>query len=121
MGLAPTGFNAMGRTELQLLCRRKRFKANGTTESMIAALEASLFSDTAATGGGSAAEDGGDDMVLDLTLLNHKELQHLCKQKKLKANVTSVEMRTALEASRCSAMAGSAAEDDDEDVGDDED
>ena len=87
----------------------------------IAALEASLFSDTAATGGGSAAEDGGDGMVLNLTLLNHKQLQHLFKQKKLKANATSVEMRAALEASRCSAMAGSAAEDDDEDVGDDED
>ena len=121
VGLAPTGFNAMGRTELQRLCRQKRFKANGTTESMIAALEASLCSDMAATGGGSAAEDGGDGMVLNLTLLNLKELQHLCKQKKLKANVTSVEMRAALEASRCSAMAGSAAEDDDEDVEDDED
>jgi hypothetical protein len=45
----------------------------------------------------------------------------LCKQKKLKANVTSVEMSAALEASRCSAKAGSAAEDDDEDVEDDED
>ena len=35
-------------------------------------------------------EDGGDGMALNLTLLNHKELQILCKEKKLKANVTSV-------------------------------
>ena len=88
---------------------------------MIAALEASICSDMTATGSGSAAEDGGDGMVLDLTLLNHNQLQRLCVQKKLKANVTYVKMRAALEASRCSAMAGSAAEDDDEDVEDDED
>ena len=99
--------------------------------------------DMTATGDGGAAEDGGDGMILDFKSLNHKELQHLCKQKKLKSNDTSVSMAAALEAFRCSAVAvadggsaaleafrcsavavldgGSAAEDDDEDVEDDED
>ena len=103
--LSPTGFKAMERKDLQRLCKKKGFKANGTTESMIVALGASMCSDMAATGGGSAAEDSGDGMVLDFTSLNHKELQRLCKQKKLKANSTSVNMAAALEALRCSAVA----------------
>ena len=49
----------------------------------------------------------------------------MCKQKKIRANDTSVNMATALEALRCSAVAaaadGSAADDDEEDVEDDED
>ena len=54
---------------------------------------------------GALQEDGGDGMALDLTSLNHKELQRLCKQKKLKANGSSVNMAAALEALRCSAVA----------------
>ena len=57
---------------------------------MVAALEASMCSDMTATGGGCAADDGGDGMVLDFKSLTRGELQHLCKQKKLRANDTSV-------------------------------
>ena len=79
----------------------------------------------AATGDGSAAEDGGDGMVLDFKSLTCEELKDLRKQKKPRANDTSVNMATALEAFRCSVVAvavdGSAAEDDVEDVEDDGD
>ena len=123
--LAPTGFRAMERNELQWLCKQKGFKANGSNKSMVAALQASMSSDMTATGGGCAADDGGDGMILDFKSLTHEELKHLCKQKKPRANDTSVNMATALEAFRCSAVAaaadGSAVEDDDEDVEDDED
>ena len=78
--LAPTGFKAMERKELQRLCKQKGFKANGTNKSMVVALEASLCSDMPTTGGRSAAEVGGDDMVLDFKSMNHKDLQRLCKQ-----------------------------------------
>jgi hypothetical protein len=81
--LAPTGFKAMERKDLQRLCVQKGFKANGTNKSMVAALEASLCSDMAATGGGSAAEVDGDGMVLDFKSMNHKVLKRLCVQKKL--------------------------------------
>ena len=70
----------------------KELKANGTNKSTVAALEASMCSDMAATGGGSAAENGVDGMVLDFKSLSHKELQRLCKQNKLKANDKSVNM-----------------------------
>ena len=64
-------------------------------------------------------------MALDFKSMNHRYLQRLCVQKKLKANGTTVSMAAALEAFRCSAVAvadgGSAAEDNDEDVEDDED
>ena len=88
--------------------------------------------------------DGGDDASLSPTgpkamkrnelhqlcklnfkSLTHRELQDLCKQKKIRANDTSVNMATALEALRRSAVAAaddvSAADDDGEDVEDDED
>ena len=65
------------------------------------------------------------EMADEREVLTRGELQDLCKQKKIRANDTSVNMATALEALRCSAVAaandGSAAEDDDEDVEDDED
>ena len=113
--LATTGFRAMERNELQWLCKQKGFKANGSNKSMVAALQASMT----ATGGGCAADDGGDGMILDFKSLTREELKHLCKQKKPRANDTSVNMVTALEVFRCSAVAaavdGSAAEDDDED------
>ena len=109
---------------------------------MVAALEASICSDVAAAGGGSAAEDGVDGMVLHFKSLSRKELQGLCKQNKLKANDTLENMAAAMEAFRCSAVPvagvvsaaleafrcsavavaddGSAAEDDNEEVEDDE-
>ena len=111
--------------ELQWLCKQKGFKANGSTKSMVAALQASMCSDMTATGGGCAADDGGDGMILDFKSLTREELKDLRKQKKPRENDTSVNMATALEAFRCSAVAaaadGSAVEDDDEDVEDDED
>ena len=93
---------------------------------MVAALQASMCSDTTATGGGCAADDVGDAMIQDFKSLTREELKHLRKQKKPRANDTSVNMATALEAFRCSAVPaaaadGSAVEDDDEDVEDDED
>ena len=122
--LATTGFRAMERNELQWLCKQKGFKANVSNKSMSAALQASMCSDTTATGGGCAADDGGDGMILDFKSLTCEELKLLRKQKP-RANDTSVNMANALEAFRCSAVAavadGSAAEDDDEDVEDDED
>ena len=122
--LAPTGLRAMGRNELQWLCKQKGFKANVSNKSMSAALQASMCSDMTATGGGCAADDGGDGMILDFKSLTCEELKLLRKQKP-RANDTSVNMANALEAFRCSAVAavadGSAAEDDDEDVEDDED
>ena len=54
--LAPTGFKAMERKDLQRLCAQKRIKANGTTKSMVAALEASMCSDMAAVTGWSPWE-----------------------------------------------------------------
>ena len=48
--LAPTGFRAMGRNELQWLCKQKGFKANVSNKSMSAALQASMCSDMTATG-----------------------------------------------------------------------
>ena len=69
--------------------------------------------------------DGVDGMILDFKSLTREELKDLRKQKKPRANDTSVNMATALEAFRCSAVAapadGSAVEDADEDVEDDED
>ena len=140
--LATTGFRAMERNELQWLCKQKGFKANGSNKSMVAALQASMCSDMTATGGGCAADDGGDGMILDFKSLTCEELKLLRKQKP-RASDTSVNMANALEAFRCSAVAvadggsaaleafrcsavaavadGSAAEDDDEDVEDDED
>ena len=50
----------MKRNELQRLCVLKGFKANGKNKDMVSALEASMCSDMAATGGGSAAENGVD-------------------------------------------------------------
>ena len=116
----------MKRNDLQRLCVQKHFKANGTNNSMRVALEASeICSDMAMTGGGSAAVDGGDGMVLDFKSMNHKDLQRLCVQKKLKANGAIVSMAAALEAFKCSVVAvtagGGAAGEDDEDVEDDED
>ena len=70
---------------------------------------------------------GGDhSMVLDFKSMNHKDLQRLCVQKKLKANGAIVSMAAALEAFKCSSVVavtagGGAAEEDDEDVEDDED
>ena len=123
--LAPTGFSAMGRNELQWLCKQKGFKANISNKSMVAALQASMCSDTTATGGGCAADDGADGVILDFKSLTREELEHLRKRKKPRANDTSVNMATALEAFRCSAVPtaadGSAVEDDDEDVEDGED
>ena len=141
--LLPTGFKAMKRNELQRLCVLKGFKAKGKNKDMVSALEASMCSDMAATGGGSAAENGVDGIALDFKSLTRKELQQLCKQNKLRANDKAVNMAVALEARfRCSAVAvaggmnaaldafrfsawvmsdgGSAAEDDDEEVEDDE-
>ena len=133
----------MKRNELQRLCVLKGFKANGKNKDMVSALEASMCSDMAATGGGSAAENGVDGIALDFKSLTRKELQQLCKQNKLRANDKAVNMAVALEAFRCSAVAvaggmnaaleafrfsagvmsdagGSAAEDLDEEVEDDE-
>ena len=113
-------FKLMKRKDLQRLCVQKHFKANGTNNSMRVALEASICSDMAMTGGGSAAVDGGDGMVLDFKSMNHKDLQRLCVQKKLKANGTTVSMAAALEAFRCSVVAVTAgrgvAKEDDKDV-----
>ncbi len=115
----------MGRNELQWLCKQKGFKANISNKSMVAALQASMCSDTTATGGGCAADDGADGVILDFKSLTREELEYLRKQKKPRANDTSVNMATALEAFRCSAVPtatdGSAVEDDDEDVEDGED
>ena len=124
--LSPTGFKAMKRNELQQLCKLKGLKANGNNKSMVTALEASMCSDMTATGGGCAADDGGDGTALNFKSLTHRELQGLCKQKKIRANDTSVNMATALEALRRSAVAAAddvsaADDDDDEDVEDDED
>ena len=70
------------------------------------------------------AEDGVNGMVLDFKSLSRKELQGLCKQNKLKANDTLENMAAAMEAFRCSTVPvaddGSAAEDDNEEVEDDE-
>ena len=93
MNLAPTGFKAMERKDLQRLCVQKGFKAlMAQPNGMVAALEASMCSDMAATGGGSAAENGGGGMALDFKSMNHKVLQRLCRSdtEKLKANGTSV-------------------------------
>ena len=50
------------------MCAQKRIKANGTTKSRVDALEASMCSDMAATGGGSVAEDGGGGMATGLSI-----------------------------------------------------
>ena len=64
--LPPSGgmvldFKLMKRKDLQRMCVQKNFTANGTTVSMVAALEVSVCSGVAVTIGGSAAEDDDED------------------------------------------------------------
>ena len=42
---------------------------------MVAALQASMCTDMTATGGGGAADDGGDGMILDFKSLTREELK----------------------------------------------
>ena len=99
--LAPTDgmvldLKAMKSKDLQRLCVEKNFRANGTTVSMVAALEASMCSDVAVTGGGSAAEDDDSGMVLDFKAMKRKDLQRLCVEKNFRANVEQDNKRVSM-------------------------
>ena len=54
-------FKSMNYRDLQRLCVHNKLKANGTSVSMAAALEAFRCSAVAVAGGGSATEDDDED------------------------------------------------------------